>query len=147
MSPQDSQPAPRGAGTPRYWAPCLAVALVAVALFYVTLKDLVQESAARGPALATAVMPAHVEPTRPSENRLLQDAMARPSVEPRMPAARPAQVIVTAAPPARAVPAFVEVQKCVMPEGDAVYSDGPCPEGSNASTLRLPRDRQASANL
>jgi len=37
------------------------------------------------------------------------------------------------------------VQKCVMPEGDAVYSDGPCPEGARASTLRLPRDLHAAA--
>jgi hypothetical protein len=147
MSLQDSLAALRGAGTVRYWAPCLAVALVAVALFYVTLKDLVQESAARAPALATAVMPAHVEPTKPSDNRLLQEATARSSMASRMPAFQPAPVIVTAAPPAKAVPAFVEVHKCVMPEGDAVYSDGPCPEGASASTLRLPRDRHASANL
>ncbi|AGU50528.1 hypothetical protein VAPA_1c34420 [Variovorax paradoxus B4] len=150
MSLQNSLPAPRGAGTERYWAPCLAVALVAVSLFYATLKDLVQESAARAPTLATAVMPAHVEPTRPSDNRLLPDvpdATARSSMESRMPAPRPAPAIVTAAPPAKAVPAFVEVHKCVMPEGDAAYSDGPCPEGASASTLRLPRDPHASTNL
>ncbi|MDQ0032871.1 hypothetical protein J2W30_000612 [Variovorax boronicumulans] len=79
---------PSRAGSERYWAPCLAVALVAMSLFYVTLKDLVHESAARAPA----------------------------------------------PPPA------------VMPEGDAIYSDGPCPEGASASTLRLPRDLHASAS-
>ena len=140
--------APRSAsslfGSPRYWAPCLAVALVAVSLFYVTLKDLVHESAARTPALAPAVMPAYVETksaaTRPPE------APAR-STNHRMPLASTSfEAPVAAEPPAKAVPAFVEVQKCVMPEGDAIYSDGPCPEGASASTLKLPRNLHAAAS-
>jgi len=131
-------------GAPRYWAPCLAVALVAVSLFYVTLKDLVHESAARAPASAPTVMPAYVE---------TKGAATRPPEEParstpyRMPLASASfEAPVAAEPPAKAVPAFVEVQKCVMPEGDAIYSDGPCPEGASASTLKLPRNLHAAAS-
>ncbi|RSZ41376.1 hypothetical protein [Variovorax beijingensis] len=136
--------APRSSsGSERYWAPCLGVALLAVSLFYVTLNDLVHESAARAPALPPAVMPASVEAPR---------ATARASEEPVAPPANAtseapaiAPVAAPAEPPAKAAPAFVEVQKCVMPEGDAVYSDGPCPEGASASTLRLPRNLHAAA--
>jgi len=134
--------APRS-GSERYWAPCLAVALLAVSLFYVTLNDLVHESAARAPALPPAVMPASVEApgatTRASEEPVAPPANATSEA----PAIAP--VVAPAEPPAKAAPAFVEVQKCVMPEGDAVYSDGPCPEGARASTLRLPRDLHAAA--
>ncbi|MET3444158.1 hypothetical protein ABIC94_004967 [Variovorax paradoxus] len=131
-------------GSERYWVPCLAVALLAVFLFYVTLKDLVHESAARAPALPPAVMPAHVEATVPG-------AATRPSEEPALPtphraplanATFQAPVIAPAEPPA-----FVEVHKCVMPEGTAGYSDGPCPEGAHASTLRVPRNLHAAARL
>jgi len=134
-------------GAPRYWAPCLAVALVAVSLFYVTLKDLVRESAARTPALAPAVMPAYVETksaaTRPPET----PARSTPYRMPLASTSFEASVAAPAEAPAKAVPAFVEVQKCVMPEGDAIYSDGPCPEGASASTLRLPRNLHAAAGL
>lgn len=145
-------------GSSRYWAPCLGVALVAVSLFYVTLKDLVQESAARAPGLAPAVMPAHVEPA--TGTRALPSEVARSSPEPVMPmspyapAYAPlananfgAPVVAPADAPAKAAPAVVEVHKCVMPEGEASYSDGPCPEGAQASTLRLPRGVHASASL
>jgi len=136
--------APRSSsGSERYWAPCLGVALLAVSLFYVTLEDLVHESAARAPALPPAVMPASVEvpgaTTRASEEPVAPPANAT-SEAPAI-----ASVVAPAEPPAKAAPAFVEVQKCVMPEGDAVYSDGPCPEGARASTLRLPRDLHAAA--
>lgn len=148
-------------GSNRYWAPCLGVALVAVSLFYVTLKDLVQESAARVPALAPAVMPAHVEPATPDGGkRALPDEVARSSPEPVMPMSPYAPAYAPLAnanfgspaaaaldPPAKAAPAVVEVHKCVMPEGEASYSDGPCPEGAHASTLRLPRNLHASASL
>jgi hypothetical protein len=145
-------------GSSRYWAPCLGVALVAVSLFYVTLKDLVQESAARAPGLAPAVMPAHVEP--PSGTRALPSEVARSSPEPVMPMSpyAPAYAplananfgapgVVPMDAPVKAAPAVVEVHKCVMPEGEASYSDGPCPEGAQASTLRLPRGVHASASL
>jgi hypothetical protein len=49
--------------------------------------------------------------------------------------------------PVKAAPAVVEVHKCVMSEGEASYSDGPCPEGAQASMLRLPRGVHASASL
>ncbi|MCY1246982.1 hypothetical protein D9M72_602630 [compost metagenome] len=115
-----------------------------MSLFYVTLKDLVQESAARAAALTTAVVPA--EPDKSTADRALPDSMTHASTEPATltNANFDAPVI---APAAKAVPAIVEVHKCVMPEGDAAYSDGPCPAGARATTLRLPRDLHASANL
>ena len=146
------------AGSERYWAPCLGVALLAVFLFYVALKDLVHESAARAPTLPPAVMPAHVEAAVPAGNGALPGAATRSSEEPALPAphraplanatsetAVGAPLVVPAEPRAEATPAFVEVHKCVMPEGDAAYSDGPCPEGANASTLRVPRNLRAAA--
>ncbi|WP_447776121.1 hypothetical protein [Variovorax boronicumulans] len=139
-----SQAHPSASDPRRYWAPCLGVALVAMSLFYVTLKDLVQESAARAALLTTAVVPA--EPDKSTADRALPDSMTHASTEPATltNANFDAPVI---APAAKAVPAIVEVHKCVMPEGDAAYSDGPCPEGARASTLRFPRDLHASANL
>jgi len=46
-----------------------------------------------------------------------------------------------------AAPAVVEVTKCFTPGGEAAYSDGPCPEGSQATKLRLPRDMNVAASL
>jgi hypothetical protein len=140
---------PSGIGSQRYWAPCLAVALVAMSLFYVTLKDLVHESAARAPSPPPAVMPAYVEATESAGRLALPDAVTHSSVTPVMPVfhrAGPANANFEAPAEAKAVPAVVKVNKCVMPEGDAIYSDGPCPEGSRASTLQLPRDLHASAS-
>jgi hypothetical protein len=138
-------------GPQRYWAPCLAVALVAVSLFYVTLKDLVHESAARVPTLPPAVMSAHVDAKGATTRSSEEPAPPTPHRAPLANATFEAPVIAPAvAPteqPAKAAPAFVEVQKCVMPEGDAAYSDGPCPEGASASTLRLPRNLHAAARL
>jgi len=37
-------------------------------------------------------------------------------------------------------PDTFEVTKCLTPSGKAAYSDGPCPEGSRATTVRLRRD-------
>lgn len=145
MAASLSSRAHRPAGDPRrYWAPCLGVALVAMSLFYVTLKDLVQESAARAAALTTAVVPA--EPDKSTADRALPDSMTHASTEPATltNANFDAPVI---APAAKAVPAIVEVHKCVMPEGDAAYSDGPCPAGAQATTLRFPRDPHTTASL
>jgi len=149
-----------GFASERYWAPCLAVALLAVFLFYVTLKGLVHESTARAPALPPAVMSAHVEATVPADNRALPGAATRSSEEPALPTLyrgpmananfeTPASApsVAPAEPPAKPAPAFVEVHKCVMPEGDAGYSDGPCPEGAHASTLRVPRNVHTAARL
>ena len=139
------------AASGRYWAPCLAVALLAVFLFYVALKSLVNESAARAPTLPPAVMPADVEITVPGTATRSPDEPALPTPH-RAPLANAtleapaiAPVAAPAEPSAKAAPAFVEVHKCVMPEGDAAYSDGPCPEGARASTLRFPRNLHASA--
>jgi len=132
------------AGDPRrYWAPCLGVALVAMSLFYVTLKDLVHESAVRAAALTTAVVP--VEPDRSAARETFPDAATRASKEPATLTNTHFEPPVIA-PAAKSVPAVVEVHKCVMPEGDAAYSDGPCPAGARATTLRLPRDLHASAS-
>lgn len=148
FKPREASPS-RG-GSERYWAPCLAVALVAVSLFYVTLKDLVHENAARTPATPPAVMPAYVEAIQSAGRLGLPDSVKRSSVEPAMPSfhrASPANANFEApVEPARAAPAVTVVSKCVMPEGNAIYSDGPCPEGASASTLRLPRDLHASAS-
>ena len=143
---EDAAP-PSRFGPERYWAPCLAVALVAVSLFYVTLKDLVHESAARTPALPPAVMSAHVEAKGATTRSSEEPAPPTPHRAPLANATFEAPVIAPAEPTAKAAPAFVEVQKCVMPEGDAVYSDEPCPEGASASTLRLPRNLHAAARL
>lgn len=132
------------AGDPRrYWAPCLGVALVAMSLFYVTLKDLVHESAARAAALTTAVVPA--DPDKSAAHGALPDAATRASMKPAALTNTNVEAPVIA-PTAKTVPAVVEVHKCVMPEGDAAYSDGPCPAGARATTLRLPRDLHASAS-
>lgn len=142
FEPHDA--APSRAGSERYWAPCMAVALLAISLFYVTLKDLVHESAARVPA-PPPVVSAHVEATGPVDQR----------AAPVLPVFTPPPVRSTnasfeaqasAETPDKAVPAVTEVRKCVMPEGDVIYSDDPCPEGAHASTLRLPRDLHALAN-
>jgi cytoskeletal protein RodZ len=42
--------------------------------------------------------------------------------------------------PGRAAPDTFEVTKCLTPSGKAAYSDGPCPSGSRATTVRLRRD-------
>ncbi|MGJ3700598.1 hypothetical protein [Variovorax sp. AFSI2.2] len=138
----------------RYWAPCMAIALVAVFLFYVALKGLVNESAARAPTLPPAVMPANVETTVPGTATRSSEEPALPP--PRAPLANAtleapviapviAPAVAAAEPPVKAAPAFVEVHKCVMPEGDAGYTDRPCPEGARASTLRFPRNLRAAA--
>ena len=151
MRPEADKLKQADAASGRYWAPCLAIALLAVFLFYVALKSLVNESAARAPTLPPAVMPANVEPPVPSTATRLSEEPASPPPH-RAPLANVtletpviASVAAAAEPPAKAAPAFVEVHKCVMPEGDAAYSDGPCPEGARASTLRFPRNLHASA--
>ncbi|WPG39977.1 hypothetical protein [Variovorax sp. EBFNA2] len=144
-----SRARPPAADPRRYWAPCLGVALVAMALFHATLKDLVNESAARAALVTTAVVPAEAEPDRSAAGQALPDgAPSAPSVPVTLTNTNfEPSVILPAAPTAKAAPAVVEVHKCVMPEGNAAYSDGPCPAGAHATTLRLPRDLHASASL
>jgi hypothetical protein len=115
----------------RYWAPCLAVALVAMSVFYVALTDLVKQSAARAPAQAVA-MPAMVQAP-------LATLIAEPAQPVRSTAlpVRAMEAPVVVAAPVRATPVRYEVTKCVTPSGEAEYSDGPCSEGARATTLRL----------
>lgn len=126
------------AGPERYWAPCLAVALLAMFLFYVTLQDLVRESAARAP-VPVAVMPARVEVRPPPD---MAEGARQAPVQP----ARPVRTYALAAADAPQQPAgmkrvkTVEVSKCLTPSGEAEYSDGPCPEGAQATKLRLRQD-------
>jgi len=119
------------AGPERFWAPCLAVALLAMFLFYVALQDLVRESAARAP-VPVAVMPAQVAVRPP------------PVMAGRAPEApRPVRIYALAVADAPQQPVVaktvktVEVSKCVTLSGESEYSDGPCPEGARATKLRL----------
>lgn len=151
-APLNSRVLPAGADPRRYWAPCLGVALLAMLLFYVTLKDLVHESAARAQALLPPIMPAHVEAPLESASRPAPaDSMAAsPARTPYRGSFASANFESPPIAPAQArpkAPAVDVVTKCVMPEGDAAYSDGPCPAGAEASTLRLPRSAHASTSL
>ncbi|WP_395318478.1 hypothetical protein [Variovorax sp. UC74_104] len=123
----------------RYWAPCIAVALVAMFLFYVTLTDLVKESAARA-AAQVAVMPAVVQAPLRTSTPAPEPAGVEAPV--RMAAVVPAARRIEQPQPAElspvvAQPVRLEVTKCVTPSGEAEYSDGPCSEGARATTLRL----------
>jgi hypothetical protein len=120
-----------GSGPQRYWAPCLAVALVAMFLFYVALTDLVKESASRAPAQAVA-MPAVVQAPLMTANAEVTLPVRVAAVPVRL-----AQPPVAASAPIVATPVRFEVTKCVTPSGEAEYSDGPCSEGARATTLRL----------
>jgi hypothetical protein len=154
-APLNSRALPAQADPRRYWAPCLGVALLAMLLFYVTLKDLVHESEARAQALLPPIVPAHVEAPLESAPRPAPMDATRAAATPAPAPYRgsfananfdsPPVAAVRARP--KPAPAVDEVNKCVMPEGDAVYSDGPCPDGAEASTLRLPRTVHASASL
>ncbi|WP_431126206.1 hypothetical protein [Variovorax paradoxus] len=77
----------------------------------------------------------------------------RAALRPKAPSALPSLPVPSAttgrvpSPPPSAVqpdrsaaPGTVEVAKCVSASGKATYSDGPCPAGSVASTVRLRRD-------
>lgn len=132
----NARPAPEAGTqrTQRYWAPCLAVALAAMFLFYVALTDLVKERAARTPALQAVAMPAVVQPPLVAAN----DDIERPA---RMQARPMARVVASEqmaeATPVVAKPVRFEVTKCVTSSGEAEYSDGPCSDGARATTLRL----------
>jgi len=131
--------APEVGDSRRYWAPCIAVALVAMFLFYVTLTDLVKESAARA-AAQVAVMPAVVQAPLRTSTPAPEPAGVEAPV--RMAAVVPAARRIEQPQPAElspvvAKPVRLEVTKCVTPSGEAEYSDGPCSEGARATTLRL----------
>ncbi|WP_440533077.1 DUF4124 domain-containing protein [Variovorax sp. YR566] len=125
-----------GLGSQRYWAPCLALALLAVFLFYVALTDLLRERAARAPVQAVVVPAVVRQPpaTARSGDALPASSAALPVRASALPASpsTPSDVLPVAAAPARST-----VTKCVTPSGTAEYSDGPCTEGSQVSTLHL----------
>ena len=150
-APLRSRAVPAAAATPdrRYWPLCLAVALLAMFMFYVTLQGLVRESAAHAAMqFDQAVAAARQAPVAPDMPRFEPIA---PAIQ--VPAAAVAAVAAETLPPPAVVhamaaaPAVVEVTKCFTPGGEAAYSDGPCPEGSQATKLRLPRDMNVAASL
>lgn len=74
---------------------------------------------------------------------LLMQRASEPAQQP--PASQPAPIGRTApvppsTSPGLATPDTFEVTKCLTPSGKATYSDGPCPQGSRATTVRLRRD-------
>ena len=74
---------------------------------------------------------------------LLAQRASPPAQQP--PAAQPAPIGRTAPVPPSTSPGpatsdTFEVTKCLAPSGKATYSDGPCPQGSRATTVRLRRD-------
>ena len=101
----------------RHWALWLAMAVVLVFLLYCGAEWLLSTQRAAG---------------KPDGSSALQ------------PPSPPAVEETTPAPPATApsavAPDTFEVTKCLTPSGKAAYSDGPCPEGSRATTVRLRRD-------
>ncbi|WP_431512423.1 hypothetical protein [Variovorax sp. DAIF25] len=136
----------RAVRAPRYWAVGLGVALLAVFLFYLALSSLVHESAGRAPRLPPSIMPEQAKAPAPAIDSAPAVQPVRASVVPSI--ARLDTTMASAeAATKKAAPAFIEVQKCVMPEGDAVYSDAPCPPDAQASTLRLPSHPNAAARL
>jgi len=104
----------------RHWALWLALAVLAVYLFYMGAEWLLAQQRAQkqsaGPTMA-----------------------APPGIAPPPQDARPAPSPPVASPGATGPDTF-EVTKCLTPSGKAAYSDGPCPEGSRATTVRLRRD-------
>ncbi|MFM9923865.1 hypothetical protein VLK31_12810 [Variovorax sp. H27-G14] len=127
------------AGPARYWPLCLAVALVAMFAFYVTLQGLVRESAARAPAQAS-VTPASVQPplSSESEDRAVREVATRPVAVAALPAAAFVPLQRTRVDsPRMATPVRLDVTKCITPSGEAEYSDGPCSEGARVTTLHL----------
>ncbi|MDR6517863.1 hypothetical protein EJP67_03450 [Variovorax guangxiensis] len=94
----------------------LAVAVIVVFAFYLAAEWLLSQHPSRPSALPSASAP-------PSAN-------SRPA--PSLPSYAPQEN--------RTAPDTFEVTKCLTPSGKAAYSDGPCPEGSRATTVRLRRD-------
>lgn len=103
----------------RRWALWLALAVLAVYLFYMGAEWLLAQQ--RAPKQSTGPM------------------AAQPRIAPPPQQARPAPSPPVASPGATGPDTF-EVTKCLTPSGKAAYSDGPCPEGSRATTVRLRRD-------
>lgn len=125
-------PTQAAGGSQRYWAPCLAVALVAVCLFYVALTDLLNERAAHAP-VQVSVVPAVVQPPLASvEDALPVNTASVQAVRTYVSRAMPS--VAAELSPVVATPVRLAVTKCVSSAGTAEYSDGPCAEGAQAST-------------
>jgi len=137
----------RAVRAPRYWGLGLGVALLAVFLFYLALSSLVQESAGRAPRLPPSIVPEQAKAPAPVIDNAPRVEPVRAPVVSSIARLDTTMASADAATKKKAAPAFIEVQKCVMPEGDAVYSDAPCPPDSQASTLRLPSQPNAAARL
>lgn len=103
----------------RHWALWLALAVLAVYLFYMGAEWLLAQQ--RAPKQSVGPM------------------AAQPRIAPPPRQARPAPSPPVASTGATGPDTF-EVTKCLTPSGKAAYSDGPCPEGSRATTVRLRRD-------
>ncbi|MGJ7557432.1 hypothetical protein ACSFBI_25860 [Variovorax sp. RB3P1] len=135
-----SRPPQAATGWRRYWAPgaAVAVALVAVCTFYVALTDVLNERAAHVP-VPVSVVPAVVQPPLASVGA--DDAMPvyapAPPVRAYVARAVPSSSIAAELSPVVATPVRMAVTKCVSSSGTAEYSDGPCADGSQASTLKL----------
>jgi cytoskeletal protein RodZ len=72
---------------------------------------------------------------RPQQPPAVQSPVVPPLATGRSTAPAP-----SSAPRGAAAPDTFEVTKCLTPSGKAAYSDGPCPEGSRVTTVRLRRD-------
>ncbi|WP_422084266.1 hypothetical protein [Variovorax sp.] len=103
----------------RHWALWLALAVVAVYLFYMGAEWLLAQQ--RAPKQSAGPMAA-------------PPSIAPPAQEVRRAPSPPVDS------PGASGPDSFEVTKCLTPSGKAAYSDGPCPEGSRATTVRLRRD-------
>lgn len=137
-----------GASLRRWLAIGGVAVLVAMYVFYATLKDIVRDSAARVPRLPPSIAEVHhPEPARPF---VAAEALSLPAPVRAPRYAYPASLATPAShdTPARtdttAAAVMIEVHKCAGPEG-ASYTDGPCPVGEHVETLRLPGAAGAAA--
>jgi cytoskeletal protein RodZ len=102
----------------RHWVLWLALSVLLVFLLYRGAEWLLTQ---RSP--------------RPQQPPAVQSPVVPPLATGRSTAPAPSST-----PPGAAAPDTFEVTKCLTPSGKAAYSDGPCPEGSRATTVRLRRD-------
>jgi hypothetical protein len=104
----------------RHWAMWIALSALLLFGLYRGAEWLLAQRAALRPKASSA------PPSLPAPSSATGSV---PS--PRPPAVRPENSV---------APGTVEVTKCVSASGKAAYSDGPCPVGAVAKTVRLRRD-------
>jgi len=104
----------------RHWATWSALSALLLFGLYRGAEWLLAQRAAVRPKAPVAL------PSQPVPSPTIEPVPA-----PRPPAVRPGNSV---------APGTVEVTKCVSASGKAAYSDGPCPAGSVATTVRLRRD-------